>query len=335
MKTVVIGAGSWGSALTLLLGWNGHEVTLVARDAETAHQLETDIENKQYLPGTTFSSLTQFVGQGTELPEADFVVVAVPAKAVDETMPLLEKYETVCVASKGLHLESGMTLGERIELAYPDKQVTALSGPNLAVEIAARVPTAAVCAGPDEATTKMLREAFSGPTFRVYVSEDRKGVELGGALKNVVAIGAGISDGLGFGDNTKGAFVSRGLSEMTRLGTSMGARLETFLGLAGVGDLFATASSKLSRNYRVGRAIGEGRSLEAALEEVGQVAEGVDTCQAALQIAWKKGLELPLMETLHEVMHGKTTPQEAISRLMERNNAREMSWQLTGTDQVH
>lgn len=162
-----------------------------------------------------------------------------------------------------------------------------------------------------------------GPTLRVYVSDDRKGVELAGALKNVIAIGAGISDGMGYGDNTKGAFVSRGLMEMTRLGLAMGAKMETFLGLAGVGDLFATAASKLSRNYRVGYAIGQGQSLADAVNALGQVAEGVPTCSAAVRVAAEYGVEVPVMATLEEVMLGRTTVAAGVSRLMGRTTLHE------------
>jgi glycerol-3-phosphate dehydrogenase (NAD(P)+) len=200
----------------------------------------------------------------------------------------------------------------------PDAEAGVLSGPNLAVEIARGVPTVAIsaCQNPEAAET--VREAFSCRTFRVSVSDDVVGVELAGALKNVLAIGAGMSDGLGFGDNTKGAFLARGLMEMARLGLAMGGRMETFLGPAGVGDLFATAASRLSRNYRLGRALGEGQPLDKALAELGQVAEGVTSSESAIVLARRHGVEVPVMAAVAGVVAGRIDPRQAVGMLMDR-----------------
>lgn len=323
MRVVVVGAGSWGTALALILGRNGHDVCLVAHTEEAAAEIGESRENLQYLPGFRLPESVSVVGQRSGTAEGDFGVIAVPTGVVRDVLGEFEGVGTVCVASKGLDPRSGQVLSEVVEGALPGKAVAALSGPNLAVELARGIPTAAVVACPDQAAGELVRAGFMGPTYRVYVSDDRKGVEVAGALKNVIAIGAGISDGMGFGDNTKGAFVARGLGEMVRLGMAMGAKMETFLGLAGVGDLFATASSTLSRNYRVGRALGEGTSLSEAVDSLGQVAEGVPTCEVAVKVAQSLGVKVPLMDTLYAVIHGQIRANEAVGRLMERNTLRE------------
>lgn len=323
MKASVVGAGSWGTALAMLLARNGHDIRLIARDEATAQELRQDRENRQYLPGFAFPSGLQVVStQQAALEDDEFRVLAVPSSAVDDVLPLLQGSPIAVVATKGLHAPSGEVMSDMLEAALPGTHITALSGPNLAIEIARGIPTAAVSAGPLEAATR-IRDAFLGPTFRVYVSDDLRGVELAGALKNVMAIGAGMSDGLGYGDNTKGAFLARGLHEMTRLGLAMGAQMPTFLGLAGVGDLFATASSTLSRNYRVGYGMGQGQSLEAVLETIGQVAEGVPTCTAAVRLATQHGVEVPIMTMLQAVLTGHLDPREGVVRLMERRTLRE------------
>jgi glycerol-3-phosphate dehydrogenase (NAD(P)+) len=234
------------------------------------------------------------------------------APLVTGTSPL------VVVASKGLELGSSETLAEVVQDVLPDSRVGAISGPNLAVEIVRGVPTAAVAAFRDGADAERIRSAFMCRTFRVYVSEDIIGVELAGALKNVLAIAAGLSDGLGFGDNTKGALLARGLHEMSSLGLRMGAKLDTFLGVAGVGDLFATAASTLSRNYRVGRALGEGKTLSQAMHDVGQVAEGVATAEATMVLARRHGVSMPTFEATDNVIRARVRPLDAVAQLMER-----------------
>lgn len=323
MRVVVVGAGSWGTALALVLARGGHEVGLVAHAAEHTEALRADRENRAYLPGFALPDSISVFGHGEDAGAADFAVCALPTGTVKENLFQFEGYPVVCMASKGLEPESGSVLSEVVERAIPGTTVVALSGPNLAMEIVKGVPTAAVSASPDLAAAELVRNAFNGPMYRVYISDDRKGVELAGALKNVIAIGAGISDGMGFGDNTKGAFVARGLNEMVKLGMALGARMETFLGLAGVGDLFATASSRLSRNYRVGFALGQGKTLSEAVSATGQVAEGVPTCTVAIRLAEQHGVDVPLMVALHDVMHGETTVLDAVMRLMERTTLRE------------
>jgi len=327
MRIRVIGAGSWGTALSLVLARNGHAVELVAHDQLTADLLNRDRENKQYLAGFAFPELISVCALGSQSGEVEFTVMAVPTGAVREVMAQLPDGGIICLASKGLDPTSGGVLSDVLAEILPNAIPVALSGPNLAVELAKGVPTAAVCASPSEAAAELVRQAFNGRGYRVYIGEDIRGVEIAGALKNVIAIGAGICDGLGFGDNTKGAFLCRGLAEITKLGIAMGAKLETFLGLAGVGDLFATASSRLSRNYRVGLAIADGKNLDEAIASLGQVAEGVPTLKVALKLASELGVEVPLMSVLDTVLKGEIGFEEAISRLMERQTRFELGEQ--------
>lgn len=275
-------------------------------------------ENLRYLPGFAFPEGLEVVWDGEPLGQCDAWIVAVPSGAVRDVMPLLVgEHPRAILVSKGLEPGSAKLGVEVAAEVRPDADLAVLSGPNLAVEVARKIPTVAVAASSDLESARKVADLFNCGSFRVYLSDDVRGVELAGALKNVLAIGAGISDGLGFGDNTKGAFLARGLREITLLGVALGARVETFMGVAGVGDLFATASSPLSRNLSVGRALGEGKSLEEALEAIGQVAEGVPTSAAALALAQRAGIETPILATLNAVIHAQLTPQAGVAKLME------------------
>jgi glycerol-3-phosphate dehydrogenase (NAD(P)+) len=323
MEVTVIGAGSWGTALSLVLARNGHAVRLAGRPSEDLDILRSARENLRYLPGHILPEGLEVADLDTVTCEGQMAVVAVPSAAVRETLPHLLGAQVVVIASKGLEATGDGVLHEVVSAAYPGVGVVALSGPNLAVELAAGIPTVAVAASESAEASETVRCAFMCRSYRIYLSDDIRGVELAGALKNVLAIGAGISDGLGFGDNTKGALLSRGLNEMARLGLAMGARVDTFLGIAGVGDLFATAASTLSRNYRVGYALGTGTSLGDAVAALGQVAEGVPTCDVALRLARTHGIQTPIMQAIHDVMHGRVGPRVAVDLLMERTPKRE------------
>lgn len=318
MRVAVLGSGSWGTALAILLGRNGHDVRLLARDPEEAASIERLRENLRYLPGF---AVPANVGAGLigEKEEADLAVVAVPSGAVREVAAHLPAGDPLLVvASKGLEPATGRFMVDVLNDARPEARAGVLSGPNLAVEIARQIPTVALSAFKDRADAERVQFAFTNAAFRVSITDDVAGVELAGALKNVLAIGGGMSDGLGYGDNTKGAFLSRGLMEVARLGAAMGARPETFLGPAGVGDLFATANSRLSRNYRVGAALGRGVGLEGALAEVGQTAEGVPTSEAAAILARRHGVETPVLAAVAAVLQGRIAPRQAVAMLMER-----------------
>jgi len=319
MKVTVLGAGSWGTALTILLARNGHDVTLWGRSHEDVEIMRRIRENLHYLPGFVIPEGVVVTESIEEANPADMWVVAVPSGAVRQTLRGVEQENPLLVvAAKGLEMGTALTLAEVAQEVTPGANAGVLSGPNLAIEIVREIPTAAVVAFKDPEAAERVRTAFLCHSFRIYLSEDVVGVELAGALKNVLAIGAGMSDGLGFGDNTKGALLARGLHEMTVLGLAMGAKIETFMGVAGVGDLFATAVSTLSRNYRVGRMIGEGMTLNDAVKAVGQVSEGVPTSEAALVLARKHQVPTPIFEAVENVIRGRMKPMEGVARLMER-----------------
>ena len=314
----MLGAGSWGTALAILLARNGLEVTLFARDREEIEVMTRTRENMRYLPGFALPKGIQ-VAHIDDAESAPMTVVAVPSGAVREVLAHLKgEHSLIVLASKGIELTTGMLLEQVVNEVHPNSKVAVISGPNLAGEIVKGIPTAAVAASQDPVSADKVRSAFMCSTFRVYASSDTIGVEVAGALKNVLAIGGGITDGLGFGNNTKGALLARGLKEMIAFGLAMGGRLETFIGIAGVGDLFATATSALSRNYRVGFAVGEGKEIHQILQELGQVAEGVSTAEAVARIAREKGIQAPIFEAIDGILRGKLYPRGTVSMLMER-----------------
>jgi len=299
-------------------------VTLAGRDADEMEAMQLRRENLRYLPGFALPNDISVTTLGAGLGSADLWVVAVPSGAIREVVHLIEDAQpSLVLCSKGLEPVSGLIPSVVATEVRPSATVAALSGPNLAMELVRGVPTLAVAACADPDVAEQIRSVFLSPNYRVYVGDDVTGVELAGALKNVLAIAAGLSDGLGYGDNTKGALLARGLHEMTLLGMAMGADAHTFFGIAGVGDLIATANSRLSRNYRVGEALGKGRLLRDILAEIGQVAEGVTTSESAVMLARKHGVEAPIFEATHGVIRGHLRPMDAVSRLMERIPRRE------------
>ena len=319
-QIAVLGAGSWGTALAALFASNGHTVRLWARDTVLVTRLQETRENTQYLPGKVLaSSILATDSVEVALRNAQVVVFAVPCGAVREVAveaaPFVEAQALVISAAKGLEESTGLRMSQVLEQVMPgvSGRVVALSGPNLAVEIARGAPTASVAASANIEAARAVQRLFLGdphPTFRVYTGADLVGVELGGAIKNSIAIGAGILEGLGFGDNSRAALMTRGLAEAIRLGVAQGAQVNTFLGLSGVGDLIATGGSRLSRNYRVGYALGQGRGLDDILAELGQVAEGVPTTRVLCDLAARSGVELPLCAALHAVLfEGRPVPQ--------------------------
>lgn len=323
----VLGAGSWGTALSLLLAKNGYTVRLWDRSAAQVNAINEGYENRRYLPGVP---LPPVISPTADLAAAVMgvaaVIVAVPSTAVrgvlSDVFPHLAPGVDVVLAAKGMESETGLLPSEvALEIvsgvAGPHS-IVALSGPNLASEVAKGIPTAAVAACPDENAARRVAALFNSPTFRVYTSADREGVEIGGAVKNVLAIAGGVSDGLGFGDNTKAALLTRGLAEMARFGVASGAKRDTFYGLAGVGDLMATAASRLSRNYRVGEGIAKGETLSDVLARLGQVAEGVTTARAVTARARKIGVEMPVCDAVARLLFEGTSPFTEVNALMTR-----------------
>ncbi len=334
----IIGAGSWGTALAVLLARHGKATRLLARDAERAAELERDRENKRYLSGSEFPdcmSVHHDAEQG--LSGCECVIIAVPSVAmrevIDGHVAKIAPGSIVVSATKGLEIESGKRMSEviaesisahnSIPVEEAITKICALSGPNLSVEIAIGLPSLATAASVSIETAERVQMMTSGERFRVYASDDIIGVELGGTLKNIIAIGAGFIDASGLGANLKAAYVTRGLHEITQLGLSLGAKPSTFAGLSGIGDMLATCYSPLSRNYRLGKRLAEGDSVDEALEYLGQTAEGVPTTRATLRIARQLGVEMPITETAHKVMFEGVPATEAMGDLMRRELQRE------------
>lgn len=318
MDVAVLGAGSWGTALAILLSRNGLEVTLYGRDPDEIAVMSHTRENLKYLPGFPFPKELQ-VDDLKNYHGAPTVYVAIPSSGVRQVLSSLQgETPNIVIATKGLESGTGKVISDVAEECLPGTSIAVISGPNLAREIVQGIPTAAVVASKSPTLADRVRGNLMCPSFRVYASDDVVGVEIAGALKNVLAIGGGLSDGLGFGDNTKGALLARGLKEMITYGLAHGGRLETFIGIAGVGDLFATASSTLSRNYRLGYALGQGKHINEALEIIGQVAEGVNTAEAVMHVARHEGIQIPVFETIDTVIREKIAAKAAVALLMER-----------------
>ncbi len=317
----VVGAGSWGTALAWVLGQKGIPVRLWGRNREQMAQIARERVNRRYLPDLVLPENILPCTELSALNECPLLILSVPSGAIREVAPRLPNTDPLWViAAKGLEPDTGKRLSEVVQETgvVSLENLVVLSGPNLAVEIVRGIPTATVVASTNPDAAAQVQQLFMTPTLRVYTNDDIIGVELGGALKNVYAIGAGVSDGLGFGDNTKGALLTRGLAEMMRLGSAMGACPETFMGLTGVGDLFATAASKLSRNYRLGYAIAQGASPATALQQLGQVAEGYSTALVAEKLARQYGVEMPLLSAIASLLRGERDVRDALQSLMTR-----------------
>lgn len=326
VAVAVLGGGAWGTCLALLLHEKGHAVRLWVRRREQRDALREEGENRRYLPGVRVPRdlpLTCDVREA--LDGAGAAVFAVPSQRLREIARAAAAHvgaETLLVSAvKGIEESTLRRMSEVLaeEIGGGDgTRIAALAGPSHAEEVARRIPTAVVAASPSRAIAEQARALFGTDAFRVYTNDDLLGVELAVSLKNVIAIAAGICDGLGFGDNTRGALLSRGLAEITRLGTAMGARERTFWGLAGVGDLVTTATSRHSRNRRVGEEIGRGRGLAEVLDELVMVAEGVPTARCALRLAEIHQVEMPITREVHDILFERKNPRQALGELMRR-----------------
>lgn len=328
-KVAVIGAGSWGTALAVLLANKGNSVQLYGRDSNMMANLRQTRENIHYLPGVTLPSLVYPTAQIEEAADqAELVVLSVPSHAVRETArlikPLLSGNAIIVNTAKGIEQESFLRLSEVLLQELPGVHIAVLSGPSHAEEVGANLPTTVVAAAHDRKVAEKVQDYFMTSVFRVYTNPDVTGVELGGALKNVIALCTGIAEGLGFGDNTKAALMTRGLAEIARLGNEMGARALTFAGLTGVGDLIVTCTSKHSRNRKAGILLGQGKPLEEVLREVGMVVEGVRTTRGAFNLALKHHVEMPIVEQAYQVLFEGADPLQAVKNLMERGRKHEI-----------
>lgn len=327
-KIGIIGAGSWGTALALTLANKGHTVRMTDIDKEHLKEMEAYRENRRYLPGIPLPEKISLAGSAEEaLAGADAALFSAPVQhfrsALESAVPYLTDDMIIINVAKGIERGTLMRLSQIASILQPGARYAVLSGPSHAEEVGRRLPTTVVAASEDPETAEEVQNIFMTENFRVYTNDDVCGVELGGALKNIIALGAGISDGIGFGDNAKAALMTRGLTEICRLGVKLGADPTTFWGLTGVGDLIVTCTSKHSRNRRCGIMIGRGVPPEEAVEKVGMVVEGVYTAEAAYRLAREAGVEMPISESIYRCLKGEVTPEEAVIRLMTRDRKKE------------
>lgn len=336
MKIAVIGAGSWGTALARLVAINGNDTCVWSIDAKEVEILNTYHEQTEKLPGVKLPDNVSFTTELNEaVSQAEICVMAVPSPFVRETSSKLKSIITdgqiIVNVAKGIETGTLMTMSQIIESEIPQAEVAVLSGPSHAEEVGKDVPTLVVVSAEKQETAEKVRSVFMNHAFRVYLNPDTLGVELGAALKNVIALAAGVADGLGCGDNTKAALITRGIAEMKRLGEAMGAKSETFSGLSGTGDLIVTCSSMHSRNRRAGILMGQGKTMQEAMDEVKMVVEGVHSAKAAMELAKKYDVNAPLIEEMYKLLFEDKSAKECLESLMSRDKQVEyygMEWSL-------
>lgn len=333
MNISVLGAGSWGIALTVLLAHNGHKVSVWSIDEQEIKMLKEHREHVTKLPGIKIDESVTFTTDAKEsVKDAGIIVMAVPSPFVRNTAKTIAPYvdkPVIVNVSKGIEEDTLMVLTDVILSEIPNAKMGVLSGPSHAEEVGKLLPTTIVAGATDKDTALLIQDTFMCDVFRVYTSPDVIGIELGGALKNVIALAAGVADGLGCGDNAKAAIITRGISEITRLGVAMGGRSETFAGLSGIGDLIVTCASTHSRNRRAGVLMGQGKSYKEAMEEVQMVVEGVYSAKAAFQLSKKYGIEMPLVEMVNRVLFEDLDTTEAMKQLLTRTRtteSHELEW---------
>jgi len=332
-QITILGAGSWGTALAIVLADNGHAVRLWGHRPSQIEEINTNHTNEKYLPGIQLpKSIIGYSDLCEALQGVETVVVAVPTKAIRELLRNIRKCLTIPITivsvSKGIEPDTHKRISEVIEEEMegaPVKDIVILSGPSHAEEVSKRQPTTVTVSSKNIAAAERIQDLFMNHQyFRVYTNPDLIGVEIGGALKNIIALAAGVTDGLGYGDNAKAALITRGLAEITRLGTALGANPLTFAGLTGIGDLIVTCTSVHSRNWRAGNLLGKGKKLDEVLENMGMVVEGVRTAKAAYQLAEKLNVKMPITTALYEVLFNEKNPKEAVDSLMSRVKTHEM-----------
>lgn len=323
-KVGVIGAGSWGTALALLLHKNGHDITVWSISKEEVDMLSNEREHKSKLPGVKIPEDMKFTTDlECAIKEKDFLVLAVPSTFTRSTAQKMSSYivedQIIVDVAKGIEESTLMTLSQQIKDEIPKADVAVLSGPSHAEEVGRGLPTAVVIGATTEKTATYLQTMFMNDVFRVYTSPDILGMELGGSLKNVIALAAGIADGMGYGDNTKAALITRGIAEISRLGMAMGGSVESFNGLTGIGDLIVTCASVHSRNRKAGYLIGQGMSMQEAMDEVEMVVEGVYSTKAAVKLSEKYNISMPIVNKVNEVLFEGKNPKDAVNELMLRD----------------
>ncbi len=327
MRTAVLGAGGWGTALAILWAKRGNDVTLWGHNPERIERLRSTRENVDYLPGVTLPESICLTSSLADCASADLIVFVTPSTALrsvaQEIKNSLTSSSIFLSCTKGIEHGSGLRMSEILAQFFPEHAVAVLSGPNLAAEVSRELPTAAVLGCRNAECAQDLQQYLGTPRFRIYSSDETTGIELGGALKNVFAIAAGIGDGFGLGDNSKAALVTRGLAELLRLGTAMGGQARTFYGLSGAGDLVATCFSPLSRNRRVGEKLGQGHSLDQIISSTKTVAEGVPTTKSAFECARQLDIETPIIDQIFSILYQNKKPAEALEELLARDQKSE------------
>ena len=322
-KIFVVGSGSWGTAMTVSLASVGNRVCLWSFEPEITSALIKDGENKRFLPGVKIVGDVEYTSDDSKCTESEIVVLATPSHTIRSVAKRFREYinekQTIVCISKGFDEEKHIRLTEVIKEEIPHATVVAMSGPSHAEEVSRALPTTNVVAGENKKAVQLIQDTFNTPAFRIYTSDDIIGVELGGALKNVIALAAGVCDGLGFGDNTKAALITRGIAEITRLGIAMGAKAETFAGLSGIGDLIVTCTSMHSRNRRAGILIGQGKTPDEAAREVNMVVEGIKTAKAVHYLSEKYGVEMPISNEVYNVIFEGRDVKECAASLMGRS----------------
>ncbi|MDD3360252.1 MAG: NAD(P)H-dependent glycerol-3-phosphate dehydrogenase [Hespellia sp.] len=326
----VLGAGSWGTALALLLEKNGHDVTIWSIDKKEVEMLNQKREHESKLPGVRIPDEIVITNDlESAIKGKDFLVLAVPSPFTRSTAKSMAPYVTdgqiIVDVAKGIEETTLMTLSEQIKDEIPQANVAVLSGPSHAEEVGRGLPTIVVIGAKTQETAQYLQEAFASKVFRVYTSSDIKGIELGGSLKNVIALAAGMADGMGYGDNTKAALITRGIAEISRLGIKMGGKVETFSGLTGIGDLIVTCASVHSRNRKAGYLMGQGKTMQEAMDEVKMVVEGVYSAKAALKLGKQYDVSMPIVEKVNEILFEGKSAEDAVNELMLRDNRSEHS----------
>ncbi|MCX6903371.1 MAG: NAD(P)-dependent glycerol-3-phosphate dehydrogenase [Verrucomicrobia bacterium] len=319
MNVTIIGAGAWGAALGKLLHDGGHAVTLWDIDAPTLAALRSG-RSERYLPGVSLPCDWQVEPDLARATAGrDCLVLAVPSRVFREVAARLERTTALLVSvTKGIEYDTGLTMGRILKECHPGSGIAALSGPSFALEVARGIPTAIVCASDNEVVSRQVQQWFHRPTLRIYRSTDLLGVELGGALKNIIAIGAGVCDGLGYGDNSKAALITRALAEMRRFGVACGAQPDTFAGLSGLGDLTVTCFSKLSRNRALGERLGRGETMEAIMASAPKLAEGYPTARSAHRLARQMGVTTPIIDEVHAMLYEGKNVRQAVQDLLNR-----------------
>lgn len=331
LQIAIMGAGSFGTSLAAVVVKNGHDAILVGRNPDTVREINDEHHNERYLPRVVLPPLLRATVDPSLVAAADFVLIVVPSHEMRSTCrqlrPWVSPKQVVVHATKGLEIGTRMRMSEVILEEFPElspRLLAVLSGPSHAEEVSREMPTTIAVSSASRTTAEAVQDAFMNVALRVYTNPDVVGTELGGALKNIIALGCGISDGLAYGDNARAALMTRGLVEIARLGTRMGAAYSTFSGLTGIGDLIVTCTSQHSRNWRTGFMLGQGVELDAALAHIGMAVEGIRTTRVALELADEMGVQMPIARAIGDVLLGDKSPQMAVSDLMSRLPRHEM-----------